>query len=115
MEFLLNVCVGGWAHYSGEFGVLEHPPYCKCLAGIALPTGGPAIRLKNKNKKTDEAHETSLILFGLKASICWIVVRNVSIALSCPFNMSQLFPKSILLHFRPRYIYNAAWENCSPR
>ena len=86
----------------------------ECLAGIALPTGGPAIRLKNKNKKTDEAHETSLILFGLKASICWIVVRNVSIALSCPFNMSQLFPKSILLHFRPRYIYNAAWENCSP-
>ena len=25
-EFLLNVCVGGGAHYPGEFGVLEHPP-----------------------------------------------------------------------------------------
>ena len=30
----------------------------------------------------------------------------------CPFNMSQLFPKSILLHLR--YIYGAAWKNCSP-
>ena len=100
---------------AASLACLSTPLIVKCLAGIALPTGGPAIRLKNKNKKTDEAQETSLILFGLKASICWIVVRNVSIALSCPFNMSQLFPKSILLHFRPRYIYNAAWENCSPR
>ena len=25
-EFLLNVCVGGGAHYPGEFSVLEHPP-----------------------------------------------------------------------------------------
>ena len=54
MEFLLNVCVGGGAHYPGEFGVLEHPPLRRVvivssLAGIALPTGGLAIRLKNKN------------------------------------------------------------------
>ena len=26
LEFLLNVCVGGGAHYPGEFGALEHPP-----------------------------------------------------------------------------------------
>ena len=34
--------------------------YCvECLAGIALPTGGPAIRLKNK--KTDEAQKAEIV------------------------------------------------------
>ena len=49
--FLLNVCVGGGAHYPGEFGVLEHPLkvsryLTERLAGIPLLTEGLAICLK---------------------------------------------------------------------
>ena len=38
----------------------------ECLAGIALPTGGPAIRLKNK--KTGEAQEAETVLSAVRYS-----------------------------------------------
>ena len=43
--------------------------YCvECLAGIALPTGGPAIRLKNKKNCTDEAQAAETVLSAVRYS-----------------------------------------------
>ena len=53
---------------------------------------------------TDEAQESSLILLVCRLVFVGLWCRNVSVVPSCPFNMSQLFPKSILLHF-PSEIY----------